>query len=174
MTIRADLLEPSKVPPISKDIDLGETNRILKSLLAELRKDIAKQRTVIHVADGPVAATGALGCGFNLPARVVFFNQGNPVKSLYTIIVNACTSALMLSINEPVFHQGVAGVGTGITIAAGGPPLILPNVEIQSLSLLLETDVAVIPINSMPDPAAVLGAIWIYGWTLPEYANITE
>ena len=171
--VRADMLEPTPSPIPQVIADLGETNRLLRRIWEEVRKSNPKQRTVINVAEGPVAATGALGCGFDLAARVVFLNEGNPVKSLYTIIVNACTSDLMVGINDPVFHQGVATVGTGLTVLAG-EHLIIPDVEIQMLTLVLEEDVAVIPINNMPDPTAALGSIWIHAWTLPEYANITE
>ncbi len=172
MTLRADLLEPSPAQSSPPVIDLTDTNRILRSIFAELRKDVPKQRCIIEVQGGIVVnGVHTVGNG-SPPATITFLNEGNPVKSLYTIVVNGTpviddffqTDLISVSINEPNI------INNGIYLVWFQQNIILPDVEIQYLSINSAGN-NVIPINA---PSQDHGSVWVYAWTLPEYSNITE
>lgn len=173
--IRGDILEPTPtVPPLG--IDLGQTNSLLFRILGELRKDNPKQRCIIQAQGGTVLG-GVYTVATGLPpVQVSFLNEGNPIKSFYTVIVNGSDALASISINEPNISilQGANLVGNGIVLpaptAAAKNFIVLPDVEIQYLSIN-SFGANAIPVNGTP---TTHGAIWVYAWTLPEYANITE
>lgn len=160
-----DFLERN-LPLVEDKLDLSATNRLLRGILSELRKNVPKQRCVIYIQGGVIANNVVVVTAISPPAEIKFLNAGNPVKSLHTIIINTSDAIARVNINDPNM-----GVGHGIPLAIGAV-FTLPDVEVQSLSIG-SASVNNIPINTPPLVAAN-GSIWVYGWTLPEYANITE
>jgi len=172
-----DFLTPNPEQVTSPPDDFTNINRSLKAILAELRKSVPKQRCVILPQGGTIVNARVTVGNASPPAIVTFENEGNPVKSFYTIIVNGTTNRrVSVSINEPNLFIPASIAGNGMIIPATGassiPFLVIPSVEIQYLGINCSGTDA-IPIQSI-DLTAAIGAIWIYAWTLPEFANITE
>jgi len=167
---------------------IHKTDAVLKGILSELRSDVSKQRCIIESQGGTIidgiVHVGGLGLPgeSHSPAKITFLNEGNPVKSFYTIIVNGTYDQyLSVSINEPNFLDTALRFGNGLIIPSwGGAPanpwLILPDVAIQYLEVNISPSGAgvFVPINSVNLVNTFIGGIWIHAWTLPEYSNITE
>lgn len=175
MAVRTDFLETRPAAPTQQDINMQETNRLLKALLAETRKQVPKLRCVVEVTEG-VVVNGFAAASLNAPVKVQFLNEGNIVKSFYTIVINGGSDFISVTINEPNVTR-TAGVRLGNGYVLASPlttqtpfMLVLPDVEIQMLSISANVPIPV----QYGDPTTTAGMVMIYGWTLQEYANITE
>ena len=177
MSVRSDFLERSVPNETVITPDLSETNKILRALLAEMRKDVPKVGCEIVVVNGAIL-NGEMGVSDIQPAEVRFRYQGNSVKSMYTVVYNGSADDCYIGINRPVVETAAAGNGTGFKLTSNGDPatgmIVLPDVEIEWLSIVLVNGAGESVGINTGKPDAALGSISIYGWTLREYANITE
>ena len=169
---RGDLLERPQTKEPTVVADLADTNRLLWSILFELRKSVAKVQAEARVVEGFQLAGGIFGADFNVPALLRFYYNNNPIKSLYTIISNGtAANPVWVTINEPSVNLGLAS-GAGIYIPGQGH-VILKDVEIETLTVrVAAAATAPIPINQIG--SSITGMLSIYSWTLREYAHITE
>ena len=163
-----DFLQPKSIPIAATPADFTGVDRTLRAILAEMRKSVPKQRCIIRNNGGTIVGGLVTVRSDGPPAEVTFLNEGNPVKSFYTIIVNGTDGGIRVSVNEPLI-MNLGGLGNGINVVTH---LILQDVEIQYLSINTTDAANQVPVNGTPN--ATFGAIWVYGWTLREYANITE
>lgn len=185
MTFRNDLLEARPPADSKSPVDLTQTNILLQALLSETRKQVPKVGCQIITQGGVILtpgfgpAAGQVGPALGRAVHVTFQYMGNPVKSIYTIIANCSTDSCSVSINQPNVIVAGDEIGSGIVLLSpkstnpGINILILPDVEIEYLEINRHgSSASSMPVGGNPD--STNGSIQVYGWTLREYANITE
>lgn len=168
-----DLLERSPVQDSNAPVDLLQTNQLLRELLKETRKQLPKIACLIDVQGG-VILNGVSATQLGSPVTVRFKIEANWVKSFYTVVYNTSLDYCAVTINEPNSSRATGvRLGNGYVLAPAfltnniTLPLILPNVEIESLSIQT-SNASPVPVN-FGDPTTAQGMIMVCGWSLPEF-----